>query len=105
VLSSLRTLKKMIWDTMVLSLPHPAANPMPSRAVARGEYFPRNDGCRHVGPEIAEKVCQAKRRDKRVGIALVILLLSFNQLTRDDMGRLLIDNAKRGLNIIVRSKQ
>jgi hypothetical protein len=45
---------------------------MPSRAVARGEYFPRNDERRHVGPKIAEKVRQTKQRDKRPGIALMM---------------------------------
>jgi len=44
---------------------------MPGRAVAGGEYFPRNDERRHVGPEIAEKVRQAKQRDKRLRMALV----------------------------------
>ena len=50
---------------------------MPGRAVARGEYFPRNDEGRHIGPEIAEKVRQAKLRDKRLGIALMMMEVRF----------------------------
>jgi len=45
---------------------------MRRRAVARGKDLPRNDERRHIGPEIAEEVRQAIKRNERISIAPMV---------------------------------